>query len=411
MNEAIAGWIRGHEKEMVESLCGLVRLPAVSPRDGGTGEMAKAEWITELARRLGLPAPKRYDVPDPTAQGGGRPNLVITVPGRTPVRTWFVTHLDVVPEGDRSLWEFDPFTPFVKDGKVFGRGSKDNGQEMIASLYAAAAHVQLGIVPETCIGLAFVADEELGSAFGISHLLNQGLFEPDDLVVVPDGGNDKGDFVEVAEKSVLWIEFNIEGKQVHASRPDLGNNACRAANLFSVGLDEALHKAFPELDELFEPPCSTFEPTRRLPNVANVNTIPGKEVLSFDCRVLPSVPLEEVESVMAEIRKRVSSKTGVKIGSVNIQRAMAAPVTPIDAPVVAKLGESIRHVYGLAPRIGGVGGGTCAAHFRNAGIPAVVWAQEADTAHMPNEFAEIGHMVNEALVFAGMLQPETGPEA
>lgn len=410
MNEAIRGWIRAHEKEMVDSLCGLVKLPAVSPKDGGLGELAKAEWLTDLAKELGLPTAERYDAPDPAAQGGVRPNLVITIPGRTSARTWFVTHLDVVPEGDRSLWEFDPFTPFVRDGKVFGRGSNDNGQEMIASLYAAAAYIQLGIVPETCIGLAFVADEELGSAFGISCLLKQGLFRPDDLVVVPDGGNDKGDFVEVAEKSVLWIEFTVEGKQVHASRPDLGINACRAANLFSAELDEALHKAFPELDGLFEPPCSTFEPTRRLPNVANVNTIPGKEVLSFDCRVLPSVPLEEVESVMAEIAKRVSSMAGVKIGSVNIQRAMAAPATSIDAPVVAKLGKSIRQVYGFAPRIGGVGGGTCAAHFRMAGIPAVVWAQEADTAHMPNEFAEIGHMVNEALVFAGMLQPEKAPE-
>ncbi len=408
MNEAIAGWVRGHEKDMVESLCGLVKLPAVSPRDGGTGELAKAEWLANLAKRLGLPIPKRYDATDPTAQGGVRPNLVITIPGRTPARTWFVTHLDVVPEGDRSLWDFDPFTPFVKDGKVFGRGSNDNGQEMIASLYAASAYIHLGIIPETCIGLAFVADEELGSAFGISHLLGQGLFRPDDLVVVPDGGNEKGDFVEVAEKSVLWIEFTVEGTQVHASRPDLGNNACRAANLFSVDLDEALHKAFPDLDELFEPPSSTFEPTRRLPNVANVNTIPGKEILSFDCRVLPSVPLEEVESVIGEIRKRVSSKTGVKIGSVNIQRAVAAPATPLDSSVVAKLRDSIRRVYGFDPRVGGVGGGTCAAHFRMAGIPAVVWAQEADTAHMPNEFAVIGHMVNEALVFAGMLQPENG---
>ena len=410
MKEAITGWLHSHEQAMVESLCGLVKLPAVSPRDGGLGELAKAEWLSDLVRRLGLPAPKRYDAPDSAAKGGARPNLVIEIPGRTKARTWFVTHMDVVPEGDRSLWEFDPFTPFVVDGKIFGRGSNDNGQEMIASLYAAAAYLQLGIVPETCIGLAFVADEELGSAFGISHLLKQGLFRPDDLVVVPDGGNETGDFVEVAEKSVLWIEFTVEGKQVHASRPDLGNNACRAANIFSVELDEALHKAFPELDELFEPPNSTFEPTRRLPNVANVNTIPGKEVLSFDCRVLPSVPLEEVESVMGEISKRVSSKTGVQIGSVNIQRATAAPVTPVDSPVVAKLGRSIRQVYGFEPRVGGVGGGTCAAHFRMAGIPAVVWAQEADTAHMPNEFAVIGHMVNEALVFAGMLQPETGPE-
>jgi len=406
MNKAIETWIRENEKDMVESLCELVKIPAVSPRDGGQGELAKAEWLTGLIARLGLPVPERFDAPDPAARGGIRPNLIVRIPGRTPMRTWFVSHLDVVPEGDRSLWQTDPFMPFVKEGRIYGRGSNDNGQELIASLYAAAAYVRLGLVPETEIGLAFVADEELGSAFGISHLLKKGLFRADDLVVVPDGGNEKGDFVEVAEKSVLWIQFTVEGKQVHASRPDLGNNACRAANIFSVELDEALHEAFPDSDDLFEPTVSTFEPTRRYANVANVNTIPGKEILAFDCRILPKIRVEEVESVIGEVRKKLEQKTGVVIGIENIQRAEAAPVTPTDSPVVSKIRESIREVYGFEPRIGGVGGGTCAAHFRLEGIPAVVWAQEADTAHMPNEYAVIAHMVNEALVFAGMTKTE-----
>jgi succinyl-diaminopimelate desuccinylase len=406
MKKAIEAWIREHEKDMVESLCGLVKIPAVSPRDGGQGELAKAEWLMGLVGRLGLPVPERFDVHDREAQGGVRPNLVVRVPGRTSLRTWFVSHLDVVPEGDRSLWESDPFQPLVREGRVYGRGSNDNGQELVASLYAAAAIIQLGLTPETGIGLAFVADEELGSAYGISHLLKKGIFRRDDLVVVPDGGNDKGDFVEVAEKSVLWIQFTIEGKQVHASRPDLGNNACRAANLFSVDLDDALHKAFPESDFLFEPACSTFEPTRRFANVANVNTIPGKEILAFDCRILPQARLEEVESVIRDVSRAVEKRTGVTIRSENVQRAEAAPATPIESPVVGRIRDSIRAIYGFEPRIGGVGGGTCAAHFRAEGIPAVVWAQEADTAHMPNEYAVIDHMVNEALVFAGMMEAE-----
>jgi len=406
MVKSIHEWIRAHEKEMVEALCGLVRIPAVSPKDGGSGESRKAKWLAGLVQSLGLPEPEWHEAPDPEAPDGKRPNLIVRIPGRTSARTWIVTHMDIVPEGDRSLWETDPFQPFVRDGRVYGRGSNDNGQELIASLFAGAAFVQLGIVPETEIDLAFVADEELGSAFGIRHLIEEGLFRPEDLVVVPDGGNEKGDFIEVAEKSVLWVQFTAEGKQVHASRPDLGNNACRAANRFSVELDEALHKAFPERNEIFEPPVSTFEPTRRLANVANVNTIPGKEVFAFDCRVLPETPLESVHSVLEEVRKCVERKTGVSIQTEIIQQASAAPATPSDAPVVERLRAAIRRVYDFEPRIGGVGGGTCAAHFRMAQIPAAVWAQEADTAHMPNEFAVIEHMVNEALVFGSLVDPD-----
>jgi succinyl-diaminopimelate desuccinylase len=144
---------------------------------------------------------------------------------------------------------------------------------------------RLGLTPRREICLCFVADEEMGSVHGIRHLLDRNLFSPEDLLVVPDGGNERGDFIEIAEKSILWIQFTVQGVQVHASMPHLGRNACRAANAFSVALDAALHAAFPEETSL-RSPVSTFEPTKRGAIVSNVNTVPGREVFCFDCRVL-----------------------------------------------------------------------------------------------------------------------------
>ena len=37
----------------------------------------------------------------------------------------FAGHTDVVPPGDVAGWNTDPFTPVVKDGCIFGRGSAD----------------------------------------------------------------------------------------------------------------------------------------------------------------------------------------------------------------------------------------------------------------------------------------------
>ena len=33
--------------------------------------------------------------------------------------------MDVVPAGDLSLWEHDPYDPWLKDGKLYGRGACD----------------------------------------------------------------------------------------------------------------------------------------------------------------------------------------------------------------------------------------------------------------------------------------------
>jgi len=406
MKEKLFAAINALEPKMLETLSSLIAIPAVSPADGGLGEQDKAQYIEAKVESLGFGKPEIYTSPDPAAKGGGRPNLIVKIPGRTSRRLWILSHMDVVPEGDLSLWTTDPFEAVVKDGKIYGRGSNDNCQELVSSLYAAVALKQLGITPLYEVCLCFVADEEMGSKHGIQYLIKQGLFREDDLVMVPDMGNGSGDFIEVAEKSIAWIEFELLGEQVHASRPDQGINACRAANEFCFNLDNALHNAFPESDELFTPAVSTFEPTRRNKNVANVNTVPGREVFCFDCRVLPHVPLGEVEKVVSAEAKKIEEKHGVKVNVKMLQREQAPEPTPIDAPIVRLTEKAMAEVLPLKARIGGVGGGTCAAYFRREGIPAAVWGQAADTAHMPNEYAVIEHMVNEAKVFALMMVTE-----
>ncbi|WP_040825808.1 M20 family metallo-hydrolase [Thermanaerovibrio velox] len=404
--EALDARIASMEGAMVYALSELVRRPAVSPEDGGEGEHDKALFIESLVSSLGLGVVERYDSKDPRAKGGIRPNLVVRVGGadRSSGRLWIFTHMDVVPEGDRSLWRFDPFEPVLEGGRLYGRGSNDNGQELVASLFALKAVMESG-GPRREVCIAFVSDEEVGSQHGIGFLLREhrDLFDPSDLIVVPDGGTESGDFIEVAEKTILWLEFQVEGCQVHASRPDQGLNACRVANELSVALDRALRGAFPEEDPLFEPSYSTFEPTRRLANVGNVNTIPGKEVFCLDCRVLPHVKVEDVERVFAGEVKKAQDAFGAKISYRFLQRGEPAGATDPGSPVVVLLKDAVEDVLKVKPRVGGIGGGTCAAFFREAGMPAVVWAQEADTAHMPDEYAEISHMLNEAKVFARMM--------
>lgn len=391
------------EEDMTRLLCDLVSIPAVSPESGGKGEAEKAAFLSQYIRKIGLGSPERFDASDPDAKGGLRPNIVVRIPGTSKERLWIVAHMDVVPEGDRSLWDTDPFVPVVKDGKVYGRGANDNGQEIVASLFAAYALKKLGLKPAREVCLCYVADEELGSKHGIQYLLNNDLFLPEDMVVVPDGGTERGDFIEVAEKSILWFEVKVLGKQVHASKPHEGLNACRIANELAVELDRALHSAFPEQNDIFAPPISTFEPTKRDANVANVNTVPGRETFAFDCRILPDTSLDDVLKVIDEVCRRKSGVSGAVIEYRILQRNDAAPPTDAEAPVVQLLKRAVNDVLGVDPVVGGIGGGTCAAFFRSQGIPAAVWAQEVDTAHMPNEYAVIEHMVNEAKVFAHLM--------
>jgi succinyl-diaminopimelate desuccinylase len=402
-------WLRASGDDIVDFHRGLVSHPAVGPDNGGQGETAKVEWLAGRLASFGLRDLARFDSPDPRVSSGTRPNLVVRLRGRRPRPAVHVLcHTDVVPPGDLDFWEGDPFAMRVEGGRLIARGTEDNGQGLTSTVFALRALLQAGMTPATDVFLLLVADEETGNRHGIEHLLEAApeLIHPGDLVIVPDFGLPDGAAIEVAEKSTLWFRAHVRGRQVHASLPDHGVNANRAAAYLTTRLDETLAARFAETDERFEPARSTFEPTKREANVPNVNTIPGEETLFFDCRILPSADLREVQRVIADVAASVERDFGVTIEGTFPSVVPAAPPTPDDAPVVRALERALQDLRGVRARTIGIGGGTVAAAFRRRGIPAAVWATMDDTGHQPNEYASLGNLVADAEVLAHVFLQE-----
>ncbi|HLE47471.1 MAG TPA: M20 family metallo-hydrolase [Candidatus Thermoplasmatota archaeon] len=406
----VAQRVSAHEKDMVDLLSGLIRIPALGPKNGGQGEMKKAKWLAEYCERQGFKV-EWFNAPCNDVPDRVRPNLLVRIPGKSHERAlWIMSHIDVVPPGNESDWKTSPFEPVMKDGKLYGRGSEDDCQSLAAAFWAAKSILESGEAPTVDTNLLFVADEETGSEFGIQWMLqaHRGLFGKDDLILVPDGGDPKGEYIEVAEKTILWLKFTVHGKQAHGSMPNLGNNSTRGVAQLTMDLDKALHARFPAKDKLFMPPESTFEPTKREANVPNVNTLPGKDVFYFDTRILPKydpdAPLKLVKAVVKKFEKR----TGLKVDVDVVQHDKAAPPTSPDAEIVRRLRAALTATRRVKPKVWGVGGGTVAAIFRRHGYAAAVWSTYDELAHQPNEYCVVKNMVADALVYAHlMLQPET----
>jgi len=397
------------EPEMIEMQRRLVALPAISPVSGGDGEKAKVEYLAGFLRSWGLEVTE-YRAPDDRVPCGYRPSLTARMKGRQQrPALWLMTHVDVVPSGPRDLWQSDPFQARVENGRIYGRGTEDNQQEMVASCFAVKALLDLGLAPETDVILMLVADEENGSDYGAGWLLeHHDLCRPEDFVVVPDAGNEAGTLLEVAEKSIAWVKFTTLGRQAHGSTPHHGNNAHRAGARLLVRLDERLHERYNAEDGLFSPPVSTMEPTKKEANVPNINTIPAEDVFYFDCRMLPQYELTGLMEEMKRIAAEVAAESKVEVKVETVQMAQAAPPTSPDAPVVRMLANAVREVYGGEPFTRGIGGGTVAALFRRRGIPAVVWGRNEGRAHKPDEYSVIANMVGNALVYVHLMGQEPG---
>jgi succinyl-diaminopimelate desuccinylase len=400
--------IDSYEDEVIALQKGLTALPALGPDNGGSGEHDKAAYMKGLLEKLRPDSIDEIRAPDTRARDGYRPNLMARwagAPGSPTV--WILSHLDIVPPGDRSLWGADPFSIRVEGERIYGRGVEDNHHGIVSSYLAVKAILEMGLHPRRGVGLALVADEETGSGFGLDYVLRNHarFFGRDDLIVVPDGGNDEGTMIETAEKSMLWLKFTLIGKQCHGSTPEKGRNTLTGAARLIVAL-EALNTEFGLSDPLFKPSVSTFAPTKMEANVPNVNTIPGKDVFYLDCRILPQYKLDRILEACQRISEEVGGGLGLGIRIDPVMRQEAAPPTPEDAPVVQALAGAIHRVTGREAKPMGIGGGTVAAFFRKAGFPAAVWCTAPDTAHQPDEYCLIPDLLTDAKIFACLFLPE-----
>lgn len=395
----IKHFMESNKNHMIELQELLTSIPALAPENNGDGEIEKAEALEKWLIANGFDNIDFYNAPDKRVKSGVRPSIVVTVPGLDKQAIWIMAHLDVVPPGDLSAWNTNPWQCVKKGSKLFGRGCEDNQQGLVSAIFAALYFVENNIVPKYTIKLLFVADEENGSQYGVNWLIkNTNLFKRDDLVIIPDGGDRNGVDIEIAEKNILWLRFHVLGKQAHGSRPDTGNNACLASCDLALRINDFENK-FDKTDSLFSPVYSTFQPTKHESNVESVNIIPGEDIFYVDCRIIPTYTIADICEEVNNQCKIVEDKYGVKINYTVMQNS-ESPQTPKDSPIVKILSSAIKKAHNKDTRCIGIGGGTVAGDLRRIGVDCAVWSTLDNMAHQPNEYCIIGNMVKDAITLA-----------
>ncbi|MCL4329277.1 MAG: M20 family metallo-hydrolase [Candidatus Thermoplasmatota archaeon] len=377
----------------------MIPIKAIAPSSGGDGEKARADFICDTLESMGYNDFQRVDIID--GDGKTRSNVILKV-GNFQKTVWFVSHIDTVPEGSAELWKYPPFQAVVEGNRIYGRGTGDDGHAVVLSLLLLK-DLDRGRLKYN-VGLAFCADEELGSKYGIQALLEKPIFGKDDIIIVPDYGTESGLIMEVAEKSILWFKVTIHGKQFHASRPEEAVNSSREGMKFILELDELLHQKYNARNSVFEPDVSTFEPTKHEANVANINTIPGLDVYYVDCRVLPQYDLDEVLSTVNRLARQFEARSRATIEIGIVQKEQSVPGTDPSTEVVTKLSRSIEKVKMKKPTPVGIGGGTCAQYFRMKGIPAVAWMTAVDEVfHQPNEYVVVDYILSDLEILEDLI--------
>ena len=198
---------RAWDESIVPQLMDYIRIPNKSPTfDPDWEAHGHMEAAVQLMRRWAeahaLPGMKIEVLRLP----GRTPVLMLDVPGQVDDCVLMYGHLDKQPEFTGWSDGLEPWTPVLRDGKLYGRGGADDGYALFASLTALATLRAQGI-PHARAVILIEASEESGSPDLPAHMeaLGDRVGSPT-LVVCLDA--------ECGNYEQLWATTSLRGNLI-----------------------------------------------------------------------------------------------------------------------------------------------------------------------------------------------------
>lgn len=391
-------------KDVVELLSELVAIPSVNPMGRPLSgpeyfEARLTDYLQAFFERLGVRWRRQFVAPR-------RDNILATLPGagrQSDRHVLWEVHQDTVPVDAMTI---EPFTPTLRDGRLYGRGTCDvkGGMAAMLSAFAALAEQSPGDRPR--VVLACTVNEEHGYT-GARELTKLWTSEPDleffpapptEAIVAEPTGLD----VVVAHKGAVRWRLHAAGRAAHSSSPAAGENAIYAMAEAVLAL-RAYHEQSLAAAPL-HPLCGG--PTLSVGVIAgglSVNTVPDGCTIEIDRRLIPGEEAGAAQAAVVEHLARV-------IPHVRLEHEPPYLVgRPLGGETNGALAERLASVAGSAGggRIVGVPYGTDAAVISAAGVPTVVFGPgDIAQAHSADEWIDLDSLRASTTVFERSVREE-----
>ncbi len=374
----------------------LVAIPSVNPmgRDVSGPEFYETrltDYLVGFFRELGVPfetitvMPDRCNVIARFAGAPGKPTVLMDA------------HQDTVPVDGMII---EPFSPVVKEGRLYGRGACDVKGGLAAMLAAFARLVREKPEGASSVVMSCTCDEE-AEVRGISDLAllwsdasraGTLLTTPPDFAIVAEPTDLN---VVVAHRGATRWKIRTTGRACHSSRPQVGINAIyRMASVLT-----ALEDYASRLSEMIAPHPLCGPATLSVGMIrggSSVNTVPDFCEIELDRRCIPGEDGHGViEDVRAFLRDRLDFEPEF------LPPWIIALTLPDDnnGELADRLLQHIAEVVGPREKVG-VPYGTHASRIAETGVPAVVFGPGSIAqAHTKDEWISITELEQAAEIY------------
>lgn len=358
----------------IDLLAALVAIDSVNPSlvPGAPGEAEIAAAIATHMRALGLTVHVQEVGPD-------RPNVIGVLDSGVPGPSlMFCGHTDTVGVDGMAA----PFTPALRDGRLYGRGAQDMKGGVAAMIDAARVLRERGFQRGRLV-VAAVTDEEFASA-GADALVK--AWRADAAVVTEPTDLQIG----VGHKGFAWFEIEVKGRAAHGSRPKEGRDAILRMGRVLAGLEQ-LDRAL----QARAPHPLMGAPSLHASIIAGGrewSVYPDRCVLQLERRTIAGETVAAAEGEVREILERLRAEDPELEAAMNVR--FSRP--PYESPA----GHTLPGVLERCARARGVSAGrqglsfwTDAAVLGEAGIPAVLFGPGGAGLHSTEEYVHVTDVI------------------
>ncbi len=456
----VRDYIAANAAGFSQALRDWLSIPSVSADPARHDDVRRsAEWLAGYLRQSGFPVAEVWET-------AGLPAVYAHWPAADPgaPRVLVYGHHDVQPAELGDGWDYQPFEPQEKDGKIIGRGaSDDKGQVLFHALGVRAALAASGAgQPPVTLTLLIEGEEESGSP-NFARLLaeRKDQLRPD-VIVISDTTMWAADTPSICTgmRGLAEAEITVTGPALDLHSGSFGGGVPNPAHVLAsllAGLHDANGRitlpgfyddVLPLSDEergllarlpfdekswltdagdsgatYGEAGYTTLEriwgrPTAEVNGLWGGHTGPGgKTIIPKAAHAKLSFRLvadQEPAKVMASLEKYLHrfSQNGCVV-SLTAKPGVRPCRSPIGSPAVAAARRAMERAFGrevLFTKEGGSGPEADLADILGAPLVFVAVGLDADRIHAPNEYVDLSRLLRGAESIAYLWEELAGAE-
>ncbi|MFI4937806.1 MAG: succinyl-diaminopimelate desuccinylase [Candidatus Berkiellales bacterium] len=309
----------------------------------------------------------------------------------------FAGHTDVVPPGELNAWQSPPFTPTLRDNKLYARGAADMKSSIAAMITACERFLTKYPAHQSSIAFLITSDEEGPAKDGtqaVLKMLSERKEIPQWCLVGEASSSEKlGDAIRIGRRGSITGYLKIFGVQGHVAYPQLAKNPIH--NALSA-LQAITSQKWDHGDQIF--PATSLQFANIHAGTGATNVIPGVLEANFNLRYSPQSSPEVIQKTIETLLRKHDLEF-----ELNWHLGAKPFYTTASSVFVQKIVTIITHEMGYAPELSTAGGTSDGRFFAEYGCEVVELGPNNATIHQVNECIDLKQLEQLSMLYEKIL--------